>query len=102
YRARALMCQGRLKQAERILQQSLESRSGESLPVQSWIPADSVVCATFADLLCEWNRLEEAGYYVTQALELGQRLAFGSTLWAAYDTLARIRLARDDSAGARI
>lgn len=100
YHARALMCQGQLKQAEGILQQSLESTDSEGLPIHSRIPADSVVYSTLADLLYEWNRLEEAGHYVTEALELGQRLAFGSALWSAYDTLARIRVAQDDPRGA--
>jgi LuxR family transcriptional regulator, maltose regulon positive regulatory protein len=61
-----------------------------------------VVCSSFADMLYEWNRLEEAEHHVTEALELGQRLAFGSALWSAYYTLARIRLTRGDRKGAEM
>lgn len=102
YRAKALICQGRLTQAEGVLQQALDLGSGMGLPIQSRIPADSVICSSLADLLYEWNRLEEAESYVTDALELGQRLAFGSALWSAYYTLARIRLTRGDRRGAEM
>ena len=44
--------------------------------------------------------MEESEYYATEAIELGQQLAFGSALWSAYHTLARIRLARNDQKAA--
>ena len=102
YRAKALVCQGQLTQAEGVIQQALDMGSSLGLPIHSRIPAASVVCSSFADLLYEWNKLEEAEHYVTDALELGQRLAFGSALWSAYYTLARIRLARGDQKGAEM
>jgi LuxR family maltose regulon positive regulatory protein len=102
YRAKALVCQAQLAQAGQVLQQALDLGSTPGLPIQSWMPAASVVCSSFGDLLYEWNRLEEAEQYVIEAIELGQRLAFGSALWSAYHTLARIKLARGDQKGAGI
>ena len=96
YRAKALICQARLNQAGRTLQNALDLGSNPGRPMRSWIPAASVVCSTFADLLYESNQLEESEYYATEAIELGQQLAFGSALWSAYHTLARIRLAQND------
>lgn len=102
YRAKALICQGQLIQAGQVLQQALELSATPGLPVQSWMPAASVVCAGFGDLLYECNRLEEAEPYVADAIDLGQRLIFGSALWSAYHTLARIKLARGDLKGTQI
>jgi LuxR family maltose regulon positive regulatory protein len=44
--------------------------------------------------------LEEAERYLTEAIELGHQLAYGSALWSAYHTLARIRLIYGDQQGA--
>lgn len=96
YRARALICQGQLRQAGQVLEQALSLGISRSQPVQSRVPAASVACATFGYLLYEWNRLEEAEHFLVEAIELGQQLAYGSALWSAYLTLARIRLAQGD------
>ena len=96
YRARALICQGQLRQAGQILEQALSLGISRSQPVQSRVPAASVACATFGYLLYEWNRLEEAENFLAEAIELGQQIAYGSALWSAYLTQARIRLAHGD------
>lgn len=100
YQSNALICKGKLRQAGQVLEQALDLSKTPSLPVPSWIPAASVVCSSYGSLLYEWNRLEEAEQYLTEAIELGQRLAFGSALWSAYHTLGRIKLARGDQKGA--
>lgn len=102
YRAKALVCQGRLLQAEQTLMQALRSTISVHRPGQAGIPAASVAYASYGALLYEWNRLEEAEAYVTEAIELGRRLAFGSAVWSAHHTLARIKLALGDGDGARL
>ena len=96
YQARALICQSQLRQAGQILEQALSLGNSQSQSVQSRVPAASVACATFGYLLYEWNRLEEAEHFLVEAIELGQQLAYGSAVWTAYLTLARIRMAHGD------
>jgi LuxR family maltose regulon positive regulatory protein len=96
YQAKALISQGQLKQAGQILEQALSLGISRSQPVQSRVPAASVACASFGHLLYEWNQLEEAERFLIEAIELGEQLAYGSALWSAYLTLARIRLAHGD------
>lgn len=100
YLAHALECDGQLRQAGQVLEQALDLSKAPGLPVQSWIPAASATCASYGSLLYEWNRLEEAERYLTEAIELGQRLAFGSALWYAYHMLGRIKLAQSDQKNA--
>jgi LuxR family maltose regulon positive regulatory protein len=100
YQAHALECQGQLRQAMQILERALDLSKAQGLLVQSWIPAASATCASYGSLLYEWNRLEEAEQYLTEAIELGQRLAFGSALWYAYHMLGRIKLAQGDQKNA--
>lgn len=96
YRARALICQGQLRQAGQTIEQALSLGISQNTPVQSRVPAASVACATYGYLLYEWNRLEEAEHFLMEAIELGEQLAYGSALWSAYLTLVRIRLAQGD------
>jgi hypothetical protein len=42
------------------------------------MPAASVACAGMGNLSYEWNELEEAERFLNEAIELGQRVAFGS------------------------
>jgi LuxR family maltose regulon positive regulatory protein len=44
--------------------------------------------------------LEQAERYLMEAIELGHQLAYGSALWSAYHTLARIKLIYGDQQGA--
>lgn len=100
YRAQALVVQGRLIQAGEVLKQALALSNPSNWPDRARIPAASAVCAGYGALLYEWNRLDEAERYLTEAIELGQQLAFGSAVWIAYQTLLRVRLARGDQKGA--
>jgi LuxR family maltose regulon positive regulatory protein len=100
YQSNALICQGQLRHAGRVLEQALDLSKTPSLSAPSWIPAASAVCSSYGSLLYEWNRLEEAEEYLIAAVELGQRLAFGSALWSAYHTLGRIKLAHGDQKSA--
>jgi LuxR family transcriptional regulator, maltose regulon positive regulatory protein len=101
YQAEALACQGLLLRAGEVLRQALDLSNPASWPGRSRIPAASVVCAGYGALLYEWNRLDEAERYLTEAIELGQQLAFGGALWTAYQTLFRLRLALGDYQGAQ-
>jgi LuxR family maltose regulon positive regulatory protein len=100
YQAHSLECEGQLRQAMKILEQALDLSKTPGVAVQSWIPAASATCASYGSLLYEWNQLEESEKYLTEAIELGQRLAFGSALWYAYHMLGRIRLAQGDQKNA--
>lgn len=100
YQAEALICQGKLKQAGNVLQHALDQGQIPDQPTRAWLPAASYVCVVFSNLLYEWNRLEEAERYLTEAIELGQQLALGSALWSAYHALVRIKLVQGDQAGA--
>ena len=101
YQAKALVCQGQIKKAGQILKQELSLNAPSGRPAPSRLPAASVACASFGNILYEWNRLEEAEHYLNQAIELGQQLAFGSALWSAYHILARIKLVHGDQEGAQ-
>ena len=96
YQAHTLECRGQIRQAMQILEQALGLSKTPGLPVQSLIPAASAICASYRSLLYEWNQLDESEKYLTLAIELGQRLAFGSALWYAYHMLGRIKLAQGD------
>jgi LuxR family maltose regulon positive regulatory protein len=100
YQAKAFVCQGQIKRASQVLEQALSLADSSTRPTQSRIPAASVACANFGNLLYEWNRLEEAERYLSEAIELGRQLAFGSALWHAYHTLARIKLVQGDQKAA--
>lgn len=100
YQAKARVCQGQLREAGEILNQALQWGDTPRQPVRARLPAAGVVCAGFGALLYEWGRLAEAERILVEAIELGQRLAFGSALWEAYHSLARTRLARGDAGGA--
>lgn len=100
YQAQALVVQGRLTEAGKMLEQALDLSSSDKEPGLPRIPAASAACAVFGNLLYEWNRLEEAERHLTEAIELGQQLAFGSALWVAYHTLLHLRLALGDRTGA--
>jgi ATP/maltotriose-dependent transcriptional regulator MalT len=100
YRAEAMVCQGQLKQAEKLLQQALSQGEIPNQHTQAWLPAASYACVGFGSLLYEWNKLEEAEHYLNEAIESGQQLAFGSAPWSAYHTMAHIKLVRGDNEGA--
>jgi LuxR family maltose regulon positive regulatory protein len=100
YQAKALVIQGRLHAAERVLEGALRPDNPADSPSRPKATAAGLACAILGNLFYEWNRLEEAEQYLTEAIELGQQLAYGSALWSAYHTLARIRLIHQDQKGA--
>jgi LuxR family maltose regulon positive regulatory protein len=102
YQAEAMMCQGQLRQAEKILQQALIRGELPNQTTRAWLPAASYTCVGMGCLLYEWNKLEEAERYLNEAIELGQQLAFGSAPWSAYHILTRLKLARGDKRGALV
>ncbi|HEY7506420.1 MAG TPA: LuxR C-terminal-related transcriptional regulator, partial [Nitrososphaera sp.] len=100
YQAKALVNQGRLNDAYQVIDYALNLSNLTAQPSQPRVTAAGLACAILGILLYEWNRLEEAEQYLTEAIELGQQLAYGSALWSAYHTLARVRLIRGDRKGA--
>ena len=91
YQAKALVSQGRLNDAHQVIESALNLSNPSTQPPQARITAAGLAYAVLGNLLYEWNRLEEAEQYLTEAIELGQQLAYGSALWSAYHTLARIK-----------
>jgi LuxR family transcriptional regulator, maltose regulon positive regulatory protein len=100
YQAEAMICQGQLKRAGGILQHALDQGEIPNQSTRAWLPAASYVCVVFSKLLYEWNRLEEAERYLTEAVELGQQLALGSVLWSAYHILLHIKFVHGNQEGA--
>ena len=100
YQARALVGQGRLNEAHRVVEHALNMSSPSAQLSQARVTAAGLACAILGSLLYESNRLEEAEQYLTEAIEMGQQLAYGSALWSAYHTLARIKFIHSDPKGA--
>jgi LuxR family transcriptional regulator, maltose regulon positive regulatory protein len=100
YQTKALISQGRLKDAQHVIEAALNPRICSTRTPHAWVTATGLAYAIYGNLLYEWNRLEEAEQYLSEAIELGQQFAYGSVLWAAYHTLARIKLIHSDREGA--
>jgi LuxR family maltose regulon positive regulatory protein len=100
YQAKALASQGRLHDAGQVLEHALNLSNPAAQPSQPRVTAAGLACAILGNLLYEWNRLEEAEQYLTEAIEMGQQLTHGSALWSAYHTLARIKLIHGDGKAA--
>ena len=98
YQAKALIGQGRLNEAWQVIEHMMNVSNPTAQPSRTRATA-GLAKAIFGSVLYEWNRLEEAEPYLTEAIELGQQLAYGSALWSAYHTLARIKLIHGDRRG---
>jgi LuxR family transcriptional regulator, maltose regulon positive regulatory protein len=73
--------------------------AGQSVPgtqVLQVLTASAAYCFGLADLLCEWNRLDEAQHLLSQGLELirGKQSSFADDLLLGSLTQARIQCAR--------
>jgi LuxR family maltose regulon positive regulatory protein len=91
YTALAYRLQGRLHAA------AATCREGLQLAVElgfEQLPASSVINVTLATVLYEWNDLDEAERYATQAHELGQRSGYAEGQRVGGAMLAKVRLAR--------
>ncbi|HEX4206066.1 MAG TPA: LuxR C-terminal-related transcriptional regulator [Ktedonobacteraceae bacterium] len=91
--ARLQMLQGRLREASATYEQAGQATPGEVLQVLS---ASAVYCFALGDLLCEWNRLDEAERLLGQGMEQirGKRSVYGDDLLLGSLTLVRLHLAR--------
>jgi LuxR family maltose regulon positive regulatory protein len=98
--AQAQQSQGQLHLACRTCQQGLqlarttEERYGQGLPATAWVQV------VLGDLLREWNKLDEAGDYLEECIELCRLWQVGDMLCASYLLQARVRQAQGDFAGA--
>lgn len=90
------IAQGRLREAERIYQKSLElaTRDGASL----WGTVDILV--GLSELLLEGNELESAGQYLQRSKELGDHAGLMDTRHRWHIAMAAIRQAEGDFEGA--
>jgi LuxR family maltose regulon positive regulatory protein len=102
YEAEALVSQGRLKDAHQVIEHALNLSNPSAQTSRPRVAATGLAYAILGNLLYEWNRLDEAEQYLTEAIEMGQQLAYGSALWSAYHSLARIRLIHGDQEGAEM
>ena len=97
HQAKLQMRQGRLHQAQKILERALQLATD---PQGRRLPIASEALIKFAQLEREWNDLETAADYLAESIELaGQWSELAA--FDAYFPLARIRLAQGDVAAAR-
>jgi LuxR family transcriptional regulator, maltose regulon positive regulatory protein len=96
YQAKSLISQGRLKDAHQIIDHALNLGNPTGQSSQSRVTATALAYEILGRLLYEENRLDEAEQYLNESIEMGQQLAYGSALWSAYHTLARIQLIRGE------
>jgi len=91
--ARLQMLQGRLRAAAATYEQAGRATPGEVLQVLS---ASAVYCFSLGDLLCEWNRLDEAEHLLVQGMEQisGKRSVYGDDLLLGSLSLVRLLQAK--------
>jgi LuxR family maltose regulon positive regulatory protein len=91
--------QGNLHEAYEVFQRGL--RMAEAYPGADQLPP--VVCLVYqglGEVLREWNVFQPAERYLLQSAELGKQMHFTDMLVDGLISLARLRQARGDSAGA--
>lgn len=93
----ALRLLGRLQAAEEACREALEYIQAQGM---GRVPAAGVLHIAMADVLLERNQVEAAEGYLRRGNELGQRSGRLDAAINAYPSLARLRLARRDPAGA--
>lgn len=96
--ARSLMMCGHLHEAWRVLERAVRlahEQGGVVLPRMDW------TYVLQAEILCEWNRLDEALALATQAIQWGERLETPSALVIAYGMLAHLALSRGEPEATR-
>jgi LuxR family maltose regulon positive regulatory protein len=90
----ALQLQGKLHEAETVFQQAIALGDSEQGPA---FATTGIPYAYLADLLREWNRLDEALDVLLKGLELAGETWFPPLqLDGAYDVLARLRMSRGE------
>jgi ATP/maltotriose-dependent transcriptional regulator MalT len=89
--------QGRLHDAEAACREGL--RRASELGFEH-LPAVGGMEAMLAFVLYEWNRLDEAERYATHAFEMGKRSGYAEAFRVGGALLARVRLARRQTAAA--
>ena len=91
--ARLQVLQGRLRAAAATYEQAGQATPGEVLQVLS---ASAVYGFALGDLLCEWNRLDEAEHLLAQGMEQisGKRSVYGDDVLLGYLALVRLYQAR--------
>ena len=94
---RMQIAQGFLHEAAELCRQRLHS-----LSERGWglLPATGYLHVAMAQVLGEWDELDEAARQVSEGLELGKQGGLADLVWHAYLRLAGIRQARGDAEGA--
>lgn len=96
--ARSLMMCGHLHEAWRVLERTVRLANepgGVVLPRMDWTYISQ------AEILREWNQLDEALALATQAIQWSERLGTPSALVVAYGMLARLALSRGEPEATR-
>jgi LuxR family maltose regulon positive regulatory protein len=92
--ARMQVLQGRLREAAATYEEAGQATSG--IQVLQVLTASIAYCSGLADLLRQWNRLDEAERLIAQGMELvsEKKFLFADDMMLEYLTLARLQLAR--------
>jgi LuxR family transcriptional regulator, maltose regulon positive regulatory protein len=90
------LAQGRLREAERIYQQTLEIATAQGDP--AWGTVD--VYVGLSEICCERNDLNAATRYLLKSKDLGDHAGLADTRHRWYVAVAKVREAEDDLDGA--
>ncbi|MBI2955434.1 MAG: helix-turn-helix transcriptional regulator [Chloroflexi bacterium] len=97
YKAKIQQMYGHLRQAADTCRKALQFVEERGI---SNLPATGMIHVALADVLREWNQLDEAELHLTQGIELGKRGGFLEVLKNGGIVLARMKHARGDQRGA--
>ena len=96
--ARLMLAQGRLREANDILQRVL--RLADDRENGAAVPATGEVHVVMGELLYEWDDLDSAEDRLTEGMELAERMGKFDTLIDGYVFLSRVERARGDTESA--
>ncbi|MBN1887222.1 MAG: hypothetical protein JW850_04510 [Thermoflexales bacterium] len=99
-RAQIEVAQGQLHKAACAYRAALQLVEGSTRRVKGLFPGLGYPYVGLADVLREWNELEEAAHYAEEGVKLCQLLGQAEISVNGYVTLARVRRARGDLDGA--
>jgi LuxR family transcriptional regulator, maltose regulon positive regulatory protein len=85
--------QGKLRQAEETYQNALVITQSQKVPT----PLSAMVLTGLGNLLCEWNRLDQALEHLREGIQLGRQWNLWESLISGYLGLARLYWAQGDS-----
>jgi LuxR family maltose regulon positive regulatory protein len=97
YLANIHQMQGNLRQAAEVCREALQHARQER---REHFPAYGMVHVALADVLREWNQLEEAEHHLFRGMEIGEQGGYLEVLKSGNLALARLKQAKGDASGA--